>query len=328
LRVLARMRFTISVVLVRRWVIALLAVALTAAAGCGEDQRLPARTLTIATGTSGGVYDVYGRAIARAVTAYLPDLQASATSTHGSVENLKLLSSGRADVAFARSDSASAAARGGARIVALARLYDAYLQVIVRKDSAIRSIGQLSRCGRSRCRVEIGPAGSGTQLVAERVLSAAGLDGMVITQDGRDIAAAAAALESGKADAIFWAGGLPTPTISALATRVDVRFVDLGQVVAKLHRAYPDVYTQARLPRHTYGASTSASTVSVSNDLAVRADLPDDIAYALTAMLFRRRAELARAHPEARYLNVTTAIDTFPLRLHPGAERYYRDARP
>src|SRR5215213_9590045 len=75
LRLLARMRFTISVVLVRRWVIALLAVALTAADGCGGDQRLPARTLTIATGTSGGVYDVYGRAIARAVTAYLPDLQ-------------------------------------------------------------------------------------------------------------------------------------------------------------------------------------------------------------------------------------------------------------
>jgi TRAP transporter TAXI family solute receptor len=284
------------------------------------------RRLTIATGAVGGVYDVYGRAIVRAVNAYLPGLRATARSTRGSVENLKLLARGDADVAFARADSARDAMGNGVQVVALGRLYDAYLQIIVRKDSAIHRIAQLARCGRARCRVEIGPSGSGTRLVATRVLSAGSLDGKVVTHDRRDIAAAAGALAAGETDAIFWAGGLPTPVVSALAQRVAVRLVDLGQVAVKLHRLYPDIYTQTRLPRNTYGASTSASTVSISNELAVRTDLPDDIAYALTAMLFAHRTELARAHAEARYLNPTTAIDTFPLRLHPGAERYYREA--
>lgn len=305
----------------------LVAAALTTTS-CGGQQRLPNLHLTVVTGTSGGVYDVYGRAVVRAINRYLPDLRATARSTHGSIENVTLLKRGVAAVGFVRSDSAKPPAEQGAPIVALARLYDAYLQVIVRKDSGLRAIGQLSDCGRRRCRVEVGPAMSGTRLLAERVLATAALNGRVVEHDRRDIAAAAAALEASQADAIFWAGGLPTPAISDLAGRVAVRFLDLGQVAVQLHKRYPDVYTQTRLPRDTYGASPSASTVSVSNSLAVRTDLPVGVARALTAMLFAHRAELARAHPEAQYLNPTTAIDTFPLGLHPGAERYYRTVQP
>lgn len=167
--------------LCRAVVIALAALATTASAGCGGEEPLPERLLVIASGRPGGVYLEYGRGLAVAINRFVPSLRARTIGSRSSVHNVELLLAGEADIGFTRADSATSTNVVDGRIVALARLYDSYVQIVVRADSAIGSIADLERCGGAasprRCCVAIGPQGSRTRLVARRVLTAAGLAG-------------------------------------------------------------------------------------------------------------------------------------------------------
>ena len=316
----------------RLFVVLVAAAAALACASCGGgDEPLPRQRLAIASGSQGGVYFRYGDGLARVVRRHLPALAARAVSTSGSVDSLRRLRDGSVEVAFTRADSVENELRGKpSGIVALARLYDSYVQIVVRADSRIRTLDDLRDCGGRDCRVATGQTGSGTQLLAARVLQAAGLaaPGAVRRVDRYDIKAAMDALVERRVDAVFWAGGLPTPSIQAADERIGVAFVDLGEVAVRLHEDHPNLYTQKRLPRGEYDSPASAGTVSVANYLVARDDLDERTAYALTQMLFARRAELvARGHSEARFLDSAGANDVYPLRLHPGAERYYGDTR-
>lgn len=305
--------------------------------GCGGADRepLPAQELRIATGRAGGVFNPYGKGLRELVDRRLPRLRATTIETSGSVRNLELLRSGAVDVAFTRADSAEDAGAADAGILALARLYESYLQVVVLDDSPIRTLADLrNRCRtddgrRRRCRVSIGEPGSGTQLIARRLLQVAGLAGRgdVATVEA-DIAASCDQLAGRRIDALVWAGGLPTEAIDELRNRAAPRLVDLAGAGRKLRRTYPDLYVETSIPRTLYEIDESVATVSVGNYLAVRRDLPTQIAERLTEALFAHREELAKWHDEPRRLDVITAVDTHPLDLHPGAARYFAMATP
>jgi TRAP transporter TAXI family solute receptor len=303
---------------------AALGLVLCALASCGGGESpLPARPLRIATGSPDGVYYAYGLGLAKAVDRHLPTLRARVLVTDASVENLRLVAADRADVAFALADAADDAVRGGGvflkplPLVVLARLYDNYVQVVVRASSPIRSLADLA--GR---RVSVGPPGSGTGLIADRILLLAGTH---VRRRRLDIEASAAALAARRIDAFFWSGGLPTPAISALRGRVAVRLVSLGGVAARLRDSYDELYTETVVPRSVYGLASAVTTVSVPDYLVVRRDFDAETAYRLTRLLFRC-PEIQRAHPEAARLDIRAAIATYPLDLHPGAARWYREA--
>lgn len=313
-----------------RTVVAMAIVAAATAVGCGgagEPQRTRER-VRVATGNDGGVYDAYGRGIVAAVERHLPGRRPSALTTDGSLENLRRLAAGDVDVAFTLADSAAAAKSGSevfpapVPVVALARLYDNYVQLVVTVGSDIDELADL----RGR-RVGVGSRGSGTRLVAERILAVARLGARsAVRRAALDITPAADALADGTLDALFWSGGLPTRAISDLRGRVGVRLVDLSGVAAELREAHGDLYSEARVPRSAYGLASVVQTVSVPNYLVVSRRMSDALANDLTRLLFEHRAELERAHPEARRLDVRAAISTYPLDLHAGAKRYYRDA--
>jgi uncharacterized protein len=276
----------------------------------------PASSVRIATGNAGGVYLAYGTGLAEAVRARLPSLTPTVLETDASVQNLRMLMDGRAEVAFTLADAAAPHSRD---VVALARLYENYLQLVVRESSPVRSVADLA--GRT---VSVGSAGSGTAVAARRVLGAAGVavDGLTLSlQESTD------ALAAGTIEAMFWSGGLPTAAITDLRARTPLRLVDLAGVAAGLAEEYRDFYTEAAVPASAYGQGTAVTTVSVPNYLVVRRDLDEEVAYALTWLLFTERERMIGAHPEARRLDLRAAIATHPLDLHPGAARYYRAAR-
>lgn len=308
----------------------------TLLAGCGgeDEQPLDPRRLQIATGTKGGVYAAYGSGLAEAITRRVPRLSASVEHTDGSVENLRLLAGGRVQVAFTLADSASDAMLGRGRfgepvpLVALARLYDNFVQVIVRADSPIMTMAQLS----AEDVVSVGAEGSGTAVIAERVLSLLKLDGSRGPRRVRlDVSDSARALAKGQLDAFFWSGGLPTAAISELQQRrprVSIRLLDLRGVALRLRdRHHTDVYTESRVSRAVYGVRSAVTTVSVPNLLVVRADFDDQMAYRLTRLLFARPAELRASHREASRFSPRAASTTYPLPLHPGAARWYARER-
>ena len=305
------------------------ALALAILPGClsqGEDP-LPAQELEIATGNRSGVYDLYGKGLARAIERHVPDLTATTRRTDGSVANLRLLASGDADVAFSLADTAADAHTGRGRfrrpvaVRALARLYDNYVQVIVRDNSDVQTLPELA--GR---RVSLGAPGSGTAVIAERVLAVSGLENARSPRRRHlDVEQSAMALAAGEIDAFFWSGGLPTAAITDLLGKVSIRLLELRGVAAKLRDRYrhSDVYTQSRVPPGIYDLPEAVTTVSVPNLLVVREDLPEETAYRLTRLLFEHREELGAAHDEARKLNERGAFATYPVPTHPGAQRWY-----
>src|SRR5256885_2072807 len=202
--------------------------------GCSAEPDYPAGPLRIASGGSGGVYHAYALGVDAVVRAALPRMRPTVLATAVSVENLRMVAAGQAEIGFTTADAAADGYRGrppyttALAVLALARIYDNYLHLAVRKDRPIATIADL----RGR-RISIGPPGSGTELLSTRVLASAGLD-TAVHAEGLDPDVAADAVGSGRLDGMFFSGGIPTAAIAALAVRVPIALVDLGGYVGPL----------------------------------------------------------------------------------------------
>ena len=289
--------------------------------------------LSIATGGTGGVYYPYGGALARLISETMPGVQATAEVTNASVDNLKLLQQGKVDLAFTLADTLAEATAGsgpfkdGGAVDArtLAVLYTNYTHLVATAGSGISRVADL----RGRV-VSVGSPGSGTELIADRVMRAAGLDPRAdITRHALNVAESAGALKDGKVDAFFWSGGVPTPAIQDLAATPGRAMALLPQsdLLAALTQTYPgNLYRLATIPAGTYaGATQDVAVVGVTNLLVAASSVDDDLAYRIVKLMFDRQDALVAAHPEARHLAVPPGPDSSPSPFHEGAARYYRE---
>jgi uncharacterized protein len=295
------------------------------AAGCGRDPGYPAGPVRIASGGTGGVYYAYAQGIATVVRSALPRLRPTVLATAASVENLQLLATGRAEIGFTTADAAADAFRGKTQpppVAALGRIYENYFHLVVRLDSAITKVADLK--GR---RVSVGAPASGTELFATRLLPFLGLTVADLRAERLDPDVAADRVAAGQLDAMFFSGGIPTAAIAGLARKTPVGLLELGSFVPQLRSRYGEVYVERTIPASAYGLATPTVTVGVANYLAVAAAMDERVGYQVTRALFEHRDLLAAAHPEGSRLDRGAAISTLPLPLHPGAARYYREAK-
>ncbi len=282
----------------------------------------------IASGGSTGVYYDYGSHLAEELSASL-DIRMGAQETAGSVDNLLRVSSGEALIGFAQGDAAADAVAGtGAfdtplEVQALARLYDEYVQVVVRGDSEIDDVGDLA--GRT---ISLGAENSGVNVIAARVLDAAGVDLGSVRNPQLDLSESIGAMERGEIDGFFWVGGLPTPGVAELSETSPVRLLPIEQEwVNEVNERYSHAYRPADVPAGTYGLVDSAPTMAVPNYLVTAAATPDAVVRDVLAGLFDARLRIAGEVPTAALLDRRSAIFTGPVPLHPGAVDYYRDLR-
>lgn len=309
-------------------VVAILAVGLIVP-GCAASEEPPVHRLVIATGGRGGVYYTLGQALAGAARERW-SASVEVRVTAASVENLRLVAEGQADLGFATVDSAALAMDGdepfhrAMSLVAIAGLYDDYLQIVVPAGANIRSVADL----RGR-RVSTGSAGSGTEIVAARILSTAAIDpDRDIKRLRLSVSASADALRTGEIEAFFFTGGLPTPAVAELAKQVPIRLLSVPEEVITLQHRYGEFYVARSIPASVYGLDAEVATLGIPNVLVVRGTMPDHLAYALTSLLFEAKPQLVAAHEEARRLDQRSALATFPIQLHSGAARYYRESKP
>jgi TRAP transporter TAXI family solute receptor len=290
-----------------------------------------AQYLSIATGGTGGVYYPYGGGLAKALNESLPGIRATAEVTAASVDNLKLIRDGKADIAFALADTVADAAAGrgafaGAPVkaAALAVLYSNYTHLVTTTASGINAVADLR--GRH---VSTGSPGSGTEVIAFRVLRAAGLNPDAdLTRQGLGASESVGALKDGKIDAFFWSGGLPTAAVQDLAHSqgVTMRLIPTGDLVAALQREHGGLYFPLTIGAGIYpDVQAPVSVVGVANILVVNESMPETLAHDITRVLFEKQSELAQIHPEARNLSRTTAQKGSPIAFHPGARRYYAE---
>ncbi len=303
-------------------------------ASCGGGGASSSRFLSIATGGTGGVYYPYGGGLAKILNESLPGVRATAEVTAASVDNLKLIRDGKADIAFTLADTladavaARGAFAGGVPVpaVGLAVLYSNYTQIVTLVSSGIGSVGDL----RGRV-VSTGSAGSGTEVIAFRILKVAGLDpDRDVRRQALGASESADALKDGKIAAFFWSGGLPSAAVQDLSHTpgIGIRLVPSASLVPDLQRAYGSLYFPLEIPAGAYpGLTSTVPVVGVANVLVVNRAMPDDLAYDITRVLFEKQAALAAIHPEARHLTLATAVTGSPAEFHPGALKYYREQR-
>ena len=285
--------------------------------------------LSIATGGTGGVYFVYGGALADQITQNVEGVEATAEATSASVDNMQLIGDESSDVAFTLADTAADAAEGREEFEgrpvsaqALAQLYTNYTQVVAPAGSGINSIEDFR--GRS---VSVGSPGSGTEIIALRVLEAAGIDpDSDIDRQQLGVDESVDAVRDGTVDAFFWSGGLPTGAVTDLATTDQIVLLPTVDYLGTLRSQYGEVYEEAIIPAGTYeGVDEDVSVIGVPNYLVVNESMDEELAYQITRLLFDQQDALAEAHPEARNLDRDTVPQVPPLELHPGAERYYSE---
>lgn len=309
-------------------ILALAAVGLMFLAACGDQSTT--KRLSIATGGTGGVFYPYGGGLARVLSAKAKGVQATAEVTGGSVDNVKLVSKGDADIGFATIDSAadaltgkgSYADTGPQAIVGIATLYDSFVHVVARGDAGISTIADLK--GK---RISVGSAGSSTEAIADRILAAAGVDpASGVSRDNLSVAESAGALKDGKIDAFFWVGGLPTSAISDLTISgtPPVIFLATGDLLPALESKYPGMYRAATLPQKTYpGLTGNVPGLGVANILFVSAKMDSETVTLILATLFDNLDEVKKIHPDAQSLNLVKAAAKTALPLHPAAQAFY-----
>ncbi|MEU9305101.1 TAXI family TRAP transporter solute-binding subunit [Streptomyces sp. NPDC048269] len=302
------------------------ACAAALAAGCAGSSG-PVRRLRLATGPQGGPYNAFGKALAQAVAVSGRRLEIVPVSTAASVNNLRKLDDGSVELALAMADAAEDAVLGResfsrpAAVTALARVYVNYTHLLVPAAGPVKSVDQLA--GRP---IAAGAAGSGVQVVAGRVLQAAGLSGGPSPADERQLglAESARALREGAVDALFWSGGVPTPALSELARELPLRFLPLDGYVGPLRQRYGPVYTEVTIPAAVYGLTEPVGTVGVGNYLLARDDVPHSAVRELLQVVFDRWRDLLREVTAGARLEPRFAISTGRVPLHPGAVAHYR----
>ena len=303
-----------------------------AALAASAPQAQPAKQLSIATGGTGGVYYPLGGGFGNILGKAIPGVTATAQVTGGSVDNLRLIGSGKADIAFSQVDAAWDAvsgldkfSNGKLAIQALAVLYPNHMHVV-----SVESTGITSVAGMKGKRVSVGATGSATEVFANRVLEAAGLDPMKdVRRERLSVAESANAVKDGKIEAFFWVGGLPTAAVTDLAAtpNTTIRMIDFADLTAKMNAKYGPLYSETVIPKETYkGMKADNNNNAVWNILAVNASMSPDLAYQITKTLFDKIDDLGLVHAEGRNIKFDKqSLKNAGIPFHPGALKYFAE---
>jgi TRAP transporter TAXI family solute receptor len=303
------------------------ALALSGAAKAQEKY-----SLSIATGGTGGVYYPLGGGMANILSKYVPGLQATAEVTGGSVDNLKLIATGKPYIAFSMADAGQDAYRGedkfkGTKVPlrTLMVLYPNRMHVVT-----IDGIGITKMADLRGKRVSTGSPGSATEVMGFRVIEAAGLDkDRDMKRERLGVAESVNALKDRKIDAFFWVGGLPTAAVTDLANTpgIKIRMIDHADTVAAMNKKYGQLYIEDVIPKATYrGMDADNRQATVWNILVSHENLSNQTAYNIVKTIFDKRDDMIAVHKEAenfRLENQKAAAS--PIPFHPGAVKYFAE---
>jgi len=288
--------------------------------------------LAIATGGTGGVYYPLGGGIAAVLSRYVPGMQATAEVTGGSVDNLKLISSGKPYIALSMADAGQDAYRGvdkfsGNKVPlrTLMVMYPNRMHIVTIEGKGIAKLADLK--GK---RVSTGSPGSATEVMAFRVMEAAGLDkDKDLRRERIGVSESVNALKDGKIDAFFWVGGLPTAAVTDLANTpgVKIKMIDHSNLVAAMNQKYGPLYIEDVIPKDTYkGMDADNKNATVWNILVSHENLSNEAAYNIVKTIFERRDELIAVHKEAANFKFEHQRQTAsPIPFHPGAVKYFTE---
>ncbi len=291
-----------------------------------------AQNISIGTGGTGGVYYPLGGGMAAVLSKYVQGMQATAEVTGGSVANLQLIGTGKPYLGMTMADATLDAYKGQDKfkgkpvpVRTLLIMYPNRMHVVTIEGTGINTMKDLK--GK---RVSTGSGGSATEVMAFRVIEAAGLDkDRDMTRERLGVAESVNAIKDRKIDAFFWVGGLPTAAVTDLANTpgVKIKMIDHAEEVAAMNKKYGNLYVQDVISKDVYrGMDKDNHIATVNNLLVANQNMDEKTAYNITKAVFEHKDELVRVHKEAENIKLENQKkDASPVPWHPGAVKYFAE---
>lgn len=295
--------------------------------GCGSSS-LSRNEYTIATGSKSGVYYPIGEALAQILKKTFPDVTLKIMETAGSVENLELLRDGKVDMALVQNDIAYYAAQGEAmfngkkitNVSGIATLFPEVVQIIVRKETGIKSLADL--VGR---KIAVGNKNSGTYYNAQQLLTVANVWEQVDHQY-YNAGDAMKLMQEGHVDGFIFTSGLPNPSIVELARKVEITLVPVEpELVQKLVNAYSFYYPSTIEANQYPGQTGEISAVEINAIIVSGPKLDENDQYLMTKQLFGQPNDLGQSHPRLSKMTKNSLRRQMPVQLGKGAYRAHSE---
>jgi TRAP transporter TAXI family solute receptor len=311
-----------------RWLSSVLLSA-TLAVGAGTGAAQSQEFINVLTGGTSGVYYPLGVALSEIYADNIEGARTQVQATKASVENLNLLQQGKGELAFALGDSVKAGWDGVqeagfpqplTEIRAIAAIYPNYVQIVACADSGIKTLEDLR--GKS---ISVGAPASGTELNARAIFAAAGMSyddmGKV---EYLPYAESAELIKNRQLDATLQSSGLGVAFIQDLAATMEINIV---AIPAEVVESIGAPYVASTIPAGTYdGQDQDVPTAAIGNILVTHAGVSDETAYQMTKLMYENLDRMIASHAAANDIDPAKALDGLSIPLHPGAERYYREA--
>ncbi|WP_040287024.1 TAXI family TRAP transporter solute-binding subunit [Sporosarcina koreensis] len=322
--------------------IALMLVAVMALAACGSDKEdakdgdakggdsdsgKDYKFLSLLTGGTQGTYYALGGAIAENIEKDT-GVKTSAEVSQASAANMTALKDGDAEIAFVQTDIAYYATEGKMmfegdkvdNVSALGALYPETVQLITLDKTGIKTFDDLK--GK---KVSVGAPGSGTYANAEQLMEIHGLSMDDIKPQNLDFGESQESLQAGQIDAAFITAGTPTGAVEGLNAVAKVFVVPVEDDKADELISKYQYYAKEVIPAGTYGLEKDTPTVSVGAMLAIKNDVPEDLAYEITKAVYDNASKLQ--HAKGKLIKAETGLDGIGIPVHPGAQKYFDEVK-
>jgi len=306
---------------------ALLALSMVVPAGVAAGERM-----VFGGGPAGGTFQI----VANAIQTYGPvkeseDYTVKAQSSAGSLENLRRINRGKMQFGVVYSGHLYLGREGQLKnddrryedVLAVAYLYGAPAQLIVRRDSGIKSARDL--VGK---KVGVGNAGSGAFANCELFFTHLGIWDEV-ERNAMGYNDAAAAFGNRQLDAFWLFTAFPSGAVIMAAQTNDIDLVDLAADAdaTGFFDAYP-YFSKLSVPAGTYRGVDHATPSFQDSALWVAgADVPDHVVYDLLSKVYTDAGlEYMRRQKETfKELGIANGVKGIVTPLHPGAERFWAE---
>lgn len=307
--------------------ILLLVMAASIITGCFGGG-LSRKEFTIATGSKAGVYYPIGEALGMILKQTYPGVDLKVIETAGSIENLQLLKDGKVDMALVQNDIAFYASEGEAmfsdqkitNVSGIATLFPEVVQIVVRKETGIRSLADLA--GR---KISVGSRDSGTFYNAQQILSLAGVWEQVDHQyfpAGESMQQ----LQEGKLDGFIFTSGLPNPAIVELAKKVEITLIPVDpELVQKLVSTFSFYYPSSIAPNQYPAQTEEIPAVEINAILVSGPSLIENDQYLITKNLFGAPNDLGQSHPRLSKMTKNSLRRQMPVQIGKGAHKAHSE---
>jgi TRAP transporter TAXI family solute receptor len=291
-----------------------------------------AKRVTFGGGPAGGTFQV----VANAIQVYQPvkdieGIKVKAQTSAGSVENLRKTNAGKQQMSVVYSGHVWLGRNGKMKndprkyedVLAVAWLYGAPAQLVVREGSGIKSVKDL--VGK---KVGVGNAGSGAFANCELFFSHLGVWDK-IERNAMGYNDAAAAFGNKQLDAFWLFTAFPSGAVIMAAQTNKIGLVDLSAdaEASGFYDAYP-YFAKLSVPAGTYkGVDYDSPSFQDSALWVANSKVSADVVYNMLSAVYTDEGLKHMVEQKKTFKNMSleTGATNIVTPFHPGAERFWRE---